>query len=84
MWWEIIFAPTTLFSLKTSEASNAAGKSLLLPSPYSIKMGLLNAICTYETPQLAEASFELIRDMNIEIALPEYIITNNCFIRIRQ
>ena len=84
MWWEIEYQPTTLFSLKKSEATNAAGKSLLLPSPYSVKMALLNAICTYDTIELAKENFELIKDLQMEFSLSEYIVVNNCFIRIMQ
>ncbi len=84
MWWEIEYQPTTLFSLKTSEATNAAGKSLLMPSPYAVKMALLNAICTYDSIKSAEEKFVLIKDLQMEFALPEYIVVNNCFIRIMQ
>ncbi len=84
MWWEIEYQPTTLFSLKTSDATNAAGKSLFMPSPYSVKMALLNAVCTFESVKKAEEKFGLIREMEIEFSLPEYIVVNNCFIRIMQ
>ena len=48
MWLEIIYKPTSLFSLKLSSSTNSAGKTLPCPSPYSVKMALLNAIITYE------------------------------------
>ena len=84
MWWEITYEPTSLFSLKASEATNAASKSLLCPSPYSVKMALLNAVCTYDSIKAAEDNFDLIKRLNMEFALPEYIVTNNCFIRVMQ
>ncbi len=42
------YLPTALFSLKDSNATNSGAKSLFLPSPYSIKMALLNQIITIE------------------------------------
>lgn len=82
MWLEFVYQPTTLFSLKASEATNSAGKSLLSPSPYSVKMALLNAICTFDSILTAERHFGYIRDLEIQFALPEYIAVNNCFIKI--
>jgi hypothetical protein len=84
MWWEFIYEPTTFFSLKASEATNSASKALLCPSPYSVKMALLNAICTYDTVATAIQNFELIKSLKMEFALPEYITVNNCFLRIMQ
>ncbi len=82
MWLEFIYQPTTLFTLKASDATNSAGKSLLNPSPYAVKMALLNAICTFDSVSVAEDNFDLIRDLEIQFALPEYIAVNNCFIKI--
>jgi hypothetical protein len=84
MWWEVVFQPTTLFSLKSSEASNAAGKSLFFPSPYSIKMALLNAICTYDSVTTAIEHFDLIKELKIQVMLPDKFVVNNCFVRIMQ
>jgi len=83
MWFEFVYQPTTLFTLKASDATNSAGKSLLSPSPYAVKMALLNAICTFDSVSAAaEQHFVLIRDLEIQFALPEYIAVNNCFIKI--
>ena len=46
MWLAVSYQPTSLFSLKLSSATNSAGKSLPVPSPYAVKMALLNAIIT--------------------------------------
>ncbi len=82
MWWEFVYEPTTLFSLKASAATNSAGKALFCPSPYSVKMALLNAICTYDMVDTAIQYFDLIKSLKIEFALSEYIVLNNCFLRI--
>lgn len=46
--FSVKYLPTALFSLKDSNSTNSGAKSLFLPSPYSIKMALLNQIITIE------------------------------------
>ena len=46
--FSVKYLPTALFSLKDSNATNSGAKSLFLPSPYSIKMALLNQIITIQ------------------------------------
>ena len=82
MWLEIIYKPTSLFSLKLSSATNSAGKSLPGPSPYSVKMALLNTIITYDSLEVAQKNFNLIRDLDLHFCLPETFVINNCMIRI--
>ena len=82
MWLEIIYKPTSLFSLKLSSATNSAGKSLPCPSPYSVKMALLNTIITYDSLETAQENFDLIRDLDLHFCLPETFVVNNCMIRI--
>ena len=43
MWVLATYQPTTFFSLKPSNATSSGGKTLLTPTPYAIKMGLLDA-----------------------------------------
>jgi hypothetical protein len=76
MYLEFIYSPTSLFSLKSSEATNSASKSLLIPSPYSIKMALLNATHGEE--------FETIRDLQIHIGFKGNIIANNSFLKLQK
>ena len=82
MWLAISYQPTSLFSLKISTATNSAGKSLPVPSPYAVKMALLNAIITYESLETAKNSFPLIRDLELRFLLPEYWVVNNCMLKI--
>ncbi|PRY39959.1 hypothetical protein CLV58_10752 [Spirosoma oryzae] len=83
------FQPAALFSLKDSAATNSGAKSLLLPTPYAIKMALLNAAITYgdELDALSEKNssvFAFVRDAKISYAIPEDIsfCVNNTFIKI--
>jgi len=82
MWLEITYKPTTLFSLKVSSATNSAGKSLPCPSPYSVKMALLNAVITYDSLETAKRNFNLIRDLEMFFKITDAFVVNNCLIRI--
>ena len=84
MWLEIIYKPTSLFSLKLSGSTNSAGKSLPCPSPYAVKMALLNAIITYNSLENAKKQFNLIRDLDLSFSLPKSFVINNCMIRINK
>jgi hypothetical protein len=42
-WLVIEYRPTALFSLKTSQATSSVGKTLVIPTPYSIKMAFVDA-----------------------------------------
>lgn len=84
MWLEVIYMPTTLFSLKQSRATSSGAKSLLTPSPYTVKMALLNVIITYNSLQLAIDNFNLIRDLDMRFSPPEKIVANNCFLKVQK
>lgn len=84
MWLEFKYKPTSLFSLKSSNSTNSAGKSLLCPSPYAVKMALLNAGITYGNTNEVIGYFETIRDLEFKFFLPEKIVANNCLIKIQK
>jgi hypothetical protein len=42
MRFSVVYQPTSLFSLKYSNATNSGAKSLFIPSPYAIKMAIIN------------------------------------------
>ena len=84
MWLELVYKPTSLFSLKQSSATNSAAKTLLCPSPYAVKMALLNAIITYDSLEAAQKHFNLIKDLEMRFCLPKTISVNNCFLKIKK
>lgn len=87
MKFSAIYQPTNLFSLKESNSTNSGAKSLLLPSPYSIKMAIFNqAITTEGTEQFEnKKSQELsyIRDASIDYFISGSFCVNNCFVTIQ-
>lgn len=80
MKFSVKYIPTSLFSLKDSNSTNSGAKSLLLPSPYSIKMAILNQAITIggdidALSQRNSKEFKYIRDARIGI----YIEDGSCF-----
>lgn len=87
MKFSAIYQPTNLFSLKESNSTNSGAKSLLLPSPYSIKMAIFNHAITIDGIEQFEniRSKELayIRDAEIEYLISGSFCVNNCFVTIQ-
>lgn len=48
MWVSAEYEATALFTLKPALATSSGGKTLLVPTPYSIKMALLDVACRLE------------------------------------
>ena len=87
MKFSAIYQPTNLFSLKESNSTNSGAKSLLLPSPYSIKMALFNQAITIDGQEQFDnkKSKELayVRDAKIEYCISGSFCVNNCFVTIQ-
>lgn len=89
MQFSVKYMPTALFSLKDSNATNSGAKALFLPSPYAIKMALLNqAITVGGDLEYLEGKkslyFSFIRDAKISFFIEEnsYFAVNNSFVKI--
>lgn len=89
MKFSVIFKPISLFSLKSSNATNSGAKSLFLPSPYAIKMAIINQAITVggELEKLSSKKsieFGYIRDAQITYFISEnsYFCVNNSFVKI--
>jgi hypothetical protein len=82
MWTIAEYQPTALFSLRPATATTSGGKTLIVPSPFAIKMGLLDvAIRTLGFKQ-GKSLFTLIRDLDIAIRPSRWIVINKTFIKI--
>ncbi len=80
-----IYRPTALFSLKDSNATNSGAKSLFIPSPYAIKMAILNQAITLDGIEFngkKNVHFEFVRDAKIGYHLKGHFCVNNCFVKI--
>ena len=84
-----IYQPTTLFSLKNSNATNSGAKSLFLPSPYAIKMAIINQAITVGNDEeiLTKKNsihFSAVKDAKISFNLKSKndFCINNVFVKI--
>lgn len=87
MRFSVIYQPTNLFSLKESNSTNSGAKSLLLPSPYAIKMALFNQAITIDGIEIFEdkksKEFAFIKDAEIYYHVSGSFCVNNCFVTIQ-
>lgn len=82
MWVLATYQPTTFFSLKPSNATSSGGKTLLTPTPYAIKMGLLDAAIRTGGISHGEDAWEWIRGLSFAVRVPDRALVNNVFTRI--
>jgi hypothetical protein len=79
MWLNAEFEPVAAFGLRPSNTTSSGGKSLICPTPYAIKMALLDRMI--RSDGLAEALlwFEHVRDLRIMARVPLAVAVNRTF-----
>lgn len=82
MWLIAEYRPTSLFSLKPAWATSSGGKSLLLPTPYAVKMALLDVACRSEGVANARDLWPTIAELQIALRGPDRIVVTNTFTKI--
>jgi len=82
MWLIAEYQPTALFSLKPAWATSSGGKSLLVPTPYAVKMALLDAACRTTGVAVARETWPWLRDLTVALRPPERMVVTNLFARI--
>ena len=82
MWVTADYEAATLFSLKYSTATSSGGKTLLVPTPFAIKMALLDSACRTAGVAQAQAWWEMIRDLRVAVRPPEHVVVSNIFQKI--
>ena len=82
MWTIAEYQPTTFFSLRPYTATSSGGKSLIVPTPFAVKMALLDAAIRTQGLERGRMLFPAIRDLRIAVRLPQRIVVNNTFTRI--
>jgi hypothetical protein len=80
------YKPTALFSLRDSNSTSSGAKSLLLPSPYAIKMAFLSQAISLGGEKFDEnkKKFETVRDVSINYHIKGNFCVNNCFVKIQK
>ena len=87
-WLILSYLPVSLFSLRMTHATSKGGKTLLVPTPYSFKMTLIDACFRVFDGKNAEIKarqvFDLIKGCEIRFNPPAGCVVQNTFIKIRQ
>lgn len=81
-WLKAIYEPTTFFSLRPSWTTSTGGKTLLLPTPYALKMALLDVALRTSGLHTAESAWPWIRQLQIGIQLPQQLVVTNLFTKV--
>ncbi len=84
MWVSADYEATTLFTLKPALATSSGGKTLLVPTPYSIKMALLDVGCQLEGVETAKAFWKVLANATVALRPAAEVVVNNTFTKVRQ
>jgi hypothetical protein len=84
MWIAAHYLPVSFFSLKSAGATSSGGKTLLVPTPYAVKMALLNATIHSQGLTEGERLFPFLRDLDLYLEPPEDILVMKSFSKIRR
>lgn len=79
MWVTASYQMVSLFSLKTSAATGSGAKSLLVPTPYALKMAVLDAASRTLNIRQAEEVWPSLRDARVAISPSDAIVVTNLF-----
>lgn len=82
MWTIAHYTPTAIFSLKPAAATSSGGKTLICPTPFSIKMALLDAVLRTQGQATGQRFWPVLRDLRLKLALPERLVVVNTFTKI--
>lgn len=83
-WLVATYEPTAMFSLKDSQATSAAGKSLLVPSPYAVKTALIDVAVNWQGVPFAQEVFGWLRALPVRSSPPAWACVTNTFIKVQR
>ena len=85
-WLVAAYQPVSLFSLRMTHATSKGGKTLVVPTPYVIKMALID-VCFRRYPAAealpqARAIFNMVKGRTVRFRPPEHCVVQNTFIKV--
>src|SRR5215467_5169700 len=83
-WVVFVYAPSALFSLKPSWATSTAGKTLLTPTPYAVKMAFLDAALRHDLVSEPQWLVRALAKVSIRIGLPPHACVTSTVQVVRQ
>ena len=85
-WLVASYQPVTLFSLRMTHATSKGGKTLVVPTPYALKMALIDACFRRfgpgEANEWAHRVFEWLKRREIRLRPPKHCVVNNTFVKV--
>ncbi|GIV96842.1 MAG: hypothetical protein KatS3mg057_1499 [Herpetosiphonaceae bacterium] len=84
MWTIAPYRQTGLFSLRSSLATASGAQSLLVPTPFAIKMALMAALIEQGGLEHAVARWPSVRDLEIALLPAPALVVNKTFIKIQR
>ena len=84
MWVIAEYEATSLFSLKSNLATSSAGKTLLVPTPFALKMALLDASIRTRGLGQGKLDFVWLKDLDIAVQPAERAVVTNLFAKIQK
>jgi len=83
-WLVFRYAPVALFSLKMSRATSTAGKTLLVPTPYAVKMAFVDAALRHGLAGDADELVKRLAKATVRIGVPEHACVTGTIQMVRQ
>ena len=83
-WLIAAYTPTAFFSLRGTLSTSTGGATLFVPTPYAIKLALVDAAYRMHGDDLARKVFKWVRDCEVRIKPPRSLVVNHTFTKIRQ
>lgn len=84
MWLVARYLPVSLFSLKSASATASGGKTLLVPTPFALKMALVDAAIRTRGIVEGERLFPFLRDLSIRFEAPHDLVVIKGFGKIQR
>ncbi|GCF11252.1 hypothetical protein [Dictyobacter arantiisoli] len=78
------YQPVSFFSLRPANATSSGGKTLLVPTPFAIKMALLSTAIQSRGLAEGERLFPFLRDLDLFLEPPQELIILKSFSKIRR
>lgn len=82
MWIIGDYEATSLFSLKPAMATSSGGRTLLIPTPFAVKMAILDVIIRTEGVSTGQALWPLLCELTIAVRPARLLVVNHTFTRI--
>lgn len=76
------YEPCSTFELRPSNTTKTGGKTLLCPTPYAVKMALLDRLIRYNGVDYGREQFPQVRDLHIYVQPPRVQAVNRTFQKI--